>query len=88
MSRKTSKPTDSGAAFDAVWRAFHERHAEQAPPPLAISADQYAERFGVTRDQAHMRMLREERRGELQSDKFNVRDRGGKVRAIRFWWPA
>lgn len=70
------------------WADFHRKEtAEQTPPKGSISAQQYGERFDISRASAQCLLDRRVQAGEFKSDLFRVQS-GGMRRAVRFYWPA
>lgn len=86
MSRASSKPTDTAAAFDARWKAFHaETMAVETPPKGAITAPTYAKLNGVTLNVAAANLRRLATENKLKTGMFRVM-MGSKIQSARHYW--
>jgi len=68
-------------ALAALWEALGEDH--KPPPPNAINAYDYAEKYGVTRASAKWKLDQTAASGKLESGLFNAPGRKSK---IRYYW--
>jgi hypothetical protein len=72
--------TVGSKSFDAMWAEFAHANGAGEQPAGSISAQQYADRFGVTIDRARHKLRR-------QPSKLVKVSVGRQVRAVRFYFP-
>jgi len=78
--------TIGSKSLDAMWSKLAERHQEETPPPGSLSAQQFAEKFGIPLKDARSRLVTFADSGELTAKIYRTRVNGC-VRGVTFYTP-
>ena len=84
MSTKSSTVTIGKKTMEAIWAEIASDVIEQTPPPGAISAGEFCERYGCSVDTANGKLVRLTKAGKLTATPYRVRLHG-KLRTVFYY---